>query len=228
MATDDEYKGCQLIILRPASAFPFMKLPAECRHMVYEAYFAAKGIIGNPVVIEGKRKGNGDVYAKAYANGEEYRVALLAASKTINAEAAPVFYHQGVKVESPAALISFLSLLDEESKSSLRRVEIQKYGKAARIATGLLAASCHRLERLHFEQEVTNNEPKKAAKMFMAEMQKPLELMGTAMVYNGILGHKRKVLDILSFGNDALQHKGESYEAMELLEFYAQMRDLIK
>ncbi|KAI9693585.1 MAG: hypothetical protein M1820_009151 [Bogoriella megaspora] len=38
MIPDGEYKGLHAIIIRPCNAFPLMKLPAEIRNMIYQAF----------------------------------------------------------------------------------------------------------------------------------------------------------------------------------------------
>lgn len=62
-----------------------MKLPAEVRKRIFSLYFASKGIEGEPATIDGKRKNElKDPYAKTYAEGSKYRVALLAVNKEVS------------------------------------------------------------------------------------------------------------------------------------------------
>lgn len=82
--TEGENEGQQVIVLKPARAFPFLKLEPVVRNCVYKFYFAAKGVVNGDVVFEGKRKGGTDIYAKAYAEGNKNRVAMLAVNKEVS------------------------------------------------------------------------------------------------------------------------------------------------
>lgn len=83
---DGDDKGLQVIVMKPAKAFEFLKLPAEARKIIYDLYFNAKGIAGEPIVLDGKRKTESkDPYAKSYASGSKCRVALLAVCKEVSA-----------------------------------------------------------------------------------------------------------------------------------------------
>ena len=71
--------------MKPAKAFEFLKLPVEARRRIYKFYFNAKGIAGEPIVLDGKRKNESkDPYSKSYASGNKNRVALLAVCKEVS------------------------------------------------------------------------------------------------------------------------------------------------
>ena len=76
-------EGQQVIILKPAKAFQFMKLNPEIRHRIFKFYFAAKGVTTRPISIDTKRKGTTDWYAKGYADGSKNRVGILAVNKEV-------------------------------------------------------------------------------------------------------------------------------------------------
>lgn len=62
-----------------------MKLPVEVRKRIYQYYFYHKGIAGEPITIDGKRKSESkDPFAKSYSGGSKFRVALLATNKEVS------------------------------------------------------------------------------------------------------------------------------------------------
>ena len=84
MITEGPDEGCQVIVVRPAKPFNLMGLTSEIRCMIFEYYFANKGIVGEPINLDGKRKGLlNDIYAKAYSNDSKNRVGLLAVNKEV-------------------------------------------------------------------------------------------------------------------------------------------------
>lgn len=82
MITEGPFEGYQAILLRPAKAFPYLKLPKEVRARIYGFYFAQKGVVGEAIVLDGKRA-NKDIYAKTYAESSKDRVGLLAVNKEV-------------------------------------------------------------------------------------------------------------------------------------------------
>lgn len=67
-----------------------MKLPKELRHRIYTYLFFTKGQGSQPIVIDGKRKVEPkDPYAKSFAQGSKYRVAILAVNKEVTILTAP-------------------------------------------------------------------------------------------------------------------------------------------
>ncbi|GAB1731135.1 hypothetical protein NU195Hw_g3575t1 [Hortaea werneckii] len=80
MLTEGPHEGHQAIIIRPAKAFEFLKLTKEIQARVYEYYFAQKGVVGETIVLDGKRA-NKEIYAKTFAEGSKTRVGLLAVNK---------------------------------------------------------------------------------------------------------------------------------------------------
>lgn len=84
MITEGPDEGCQIIVIRPAKPFNLMGLTSEIRCMIFEYYFANKGLVGEPINLDGKRKGLlNDIYAKAYSNDSKNRVGLLAVNKEV-------------------------------------------------------------------------------------------------------------------------------------------------
>ena len=62
-----------------------MKLPKEIRHRIYTLLFFTKGQGSQAIVIDGKRKYEPkDPYAKSFAEGSKFRVAILAVNKEAN------------------------------------------------------------------------------------------------------------------------------------------------
>lgn len=86
--TEGELAGLQGIIVRPAKAFLFMKVPKEVRLRIYNFYLAPQGVVNGPIVVDGKRTGNKELYAKTYADSSKDRVALLAVCKEVPSELA--------------------------------------------------------------------------------------------------------------------------------------------
>ena len=61
-----------------------MKLPKELRTRIYTYLFYTKGQGSQPIVIDGKRKFEPkDPYAKSFAQGSKFRVAILTANKEV-------------------------------------------------------------------------------------------------------------------------------------------------
>jgi hypothetical protein len=79
MFTEGEFEGQQAVIIKPAKAFPFERLPEEVRERIYKVYFAPGGVIGNDIVLEGRRSSR-DVYAKSYSEGSKNRVSQISPS----------------------------------------------------------------------------------------------------------------------------------------------------
>ncbi len=143
-----------------------MELPDEVRGPVYKIYFAVNGIIGKEIVLEGRRPDK-DIYAKSYAEGSQNRVALLAASKKIYEEAAPILYEHALKLESTTAVVDFMAQCKDSLKTKLKNVEIKTYVKTqSRIALHNLSNAVN-ITRLHIDTGVSSDgDPTKAAKAF--------------------------------------------------------------
>ena len=91
MLTEGEFEGHQAIVIRPAKPFEFMKLSAEVRNRIYNYYFGSKGVVGEGIVLDGKRSTTKDVYAKTYANSLKHRVGILTVSKEVRFQSDPSF-----------------------------------------------------------------------------------------------------------------------------------------
>ena len=92
--TEGPYAGQQAIIIRPAKAFRFLELEVEIRTRIYGYYFAQKGVMGDSIVIDGKRSNDTkDMYAKTYAEGSKFRVSLLAVNKEVRSPHAHLQLH---------------------------------------------------------------------------------------------------------------------------------------
>lgn len=199
--TEGEFEGNQAIILKPAKAFPFLRLPENIRQIVYKVYFAANGIIGKEIVLEGRRT-NKDIYAKSYSEGSKNRVALLAASNSIYDEAVPVLYNHALKLESTTAVVDFMAQCRASMKTRLQDVEIKNWVKTqSRIAMHNLSNAVN-IRRLHIDAGVSSDgDPVKAAKVFYTDASKFLEAV------SGKSGEKGAGVDVLSFGKQALTSK---------------------
>lgn len=204
MFTDGPYEGQQAILLRPAKAFPFLKLPKEARKRVYSFYFAPNGVVGNEIVVEGKRSSTKEMFAKSYADGLKNRVALLATNKEINQEATPLFYNQTIKLESTASLLEFLGQIESEVRPHLVNITLKAWVKTtARNAMRILADSPN-IKTFHIDSGVFNEgDPAKAAKIFFDDSRKFLESIGAKK------GDKEAGVDVIEFGPQALTLKGD-------------------
>ncbi|SMY24740.1 unnamed protein product [Zymoseptoria tritici ST99CH_1A5] len=197
------YAGQQAIVIRPSKPFEFLGLPDEARNRVYRFYFASAGSTTDRISLDGKRTSNREIYAKTYAGGSKYRVALLAVNKQINTEAHPLLYLHPLRLENTALTVDFLSELSKSTVSHLTSIEIKSWVKAsARNALHMLS-SATALTRLHFEAGVVTGEddPKKAANAFWKDGYKFLEAFGKER------GNKEAGIEVLSFGKGALQMK---------------------
>ena len=118
-----------------------MQLPKEARAKVYDYYFAPSRVTTNPIPLEGKRP-NKDIFAKLYSEGSTYRVALLAATKEVNEDAAQILYDHTMRFESTTTVLDFWGQLHQNVRAKVRRVSIKAYVKTtARNALHFLAES---------------------------------------------------------------------------------------
>lgn len=201
--TEGEYEGLQAILLRPAKAFAFLKLPDEVRNRIYKWYFAPKGVVGNDIVLEGKRPDK-SIYAKTYADGMKDRVALLATNKQIHDEAMPILYAHCIKLESTTTLLDFLSQSEDSVTERLTNLRMKSYIKTSSRNAMLNLAKATNLTRLHIESGVfSEGDPNKAAKGFHTEAGKFLEAIGAKK------GDRTAGVDVLSFGKQAFTFKDE-------------------
>lgn len=93
MLTEGPDEGCQVILIRPAKPFNFLGLPKNPRAIIFEYYFANKGIVGSAISLDGKRKGLvNDIYAKTYSSEFKNRVGLLSVNKEVSAPPASNSY----------------------------------------------------------------------------------------------------------------------------------------
>ena len=223
---DGPYEGQQAIILLPAKPFPFLKLSEEIRQLIYSFYFAQKGVVGEAIVMDGRRTSNKDIYAKTFSEGSKERVALLAVNKEvmcftesdisqlyvlimiaqIHADATQVLYTHTLKFESTATVLDFLSQSEVTIRPLLKSIYIKNWVKAsARNALHFLAEA-RSLTKLHIHQAVSaESDTAKAAKAFHADAGKFLQAVGG----------KAKAVDVLSFGKGAFIYKDEKKVAKQ-------------
>lgn len=216
--------------MQPAMAFPFEDLPPEVRTRIYKLYFAPKGVVGDPISVEGKRKGSGETFAKAYAGGSKFRVALLAVNKKIHKEAQEAFYATAIRLEGSAALLEFLGALSSPLRALLRNVEIKHYSKTASRTSMAFLAEAKNLERLYIENGVSSeSDVHKAARNFWADAHKLLEAVAGVLVQKPVPEgaqpfKKSDAVDILRFGENAFvskdkDKKAESWDDEDKQEF---------
>ncbi|CAK4030770.1 Hypothetical predicted protein [Lecanosticta acicola] len=212
---DGPYQGYQAIIIKPAQPFRFLELDKEIRARVYKEYFACKGIINEPIVLDGKRSTNKEAYAKSYADGNKNRVALLAVCKEIKSEATEILYTQTLKFDSTATLMDFLSSLETEQRARLQDIEIRNFNRATARNTLNLLAEATNLKRVHFDFGVsTETDPGKAAKAFHAETYKFFKVLGASKE-----GGPTAVVEILNFTKSAFAPKeGKNTWTEEMVE----------
>nr|OQO19616.1 hypothetical protein B0A51_14515 [Rachicladosporium sp. CCFEE 5018] len=175
VASDGVYEGAQVIILRPAKPFKLMQLPKELRLRIYNFYFAPKG---EAISVDTKRKGGGGiVYAKSYAEGSKFRIALLAISQEIHKEATSTFYSQPISVPDTTSVLEFLGSLPNYAKPMLRDLTIKSVQRNPRTAFSFLQEAKH-LRKLTLKSWYYHNEePTKAATVFWSEASKMLEAL---------------------------------------------------
>ena len=198
-----DYDGMQAIIIRPAKAFNFNGLPEEVRARIYRHYFAPNNVVGATIALEGKRKSNGEVYAKVYADGSKNRVALLAANREIYDKALPILYAHNLRFESTSTLMEFLSNI-KDVRPHITSVTIHPWVKTtSKTAMGILAES-PRISSLTIDSGVYNEgDPAKAAKQFYDHAYKFLEAVGAAK------GDPTAGVDVLEFGKQAFKYKDD-------------------
>ncbi|KAK4998943.1 hypothetical protein LTR66_001933 [Elasticomyces elasticus] len=193
MLTEGTYSGFQAVIIRPAKAFPFMKLSEEVRVRIYKIILAPKT---GTIVLDCVNSARKAVTAKIYANGDKHRLAILGVSKEIRKAAFPIVYSNCFSFESTSTLLNWLSQVGKDVRSSLVNINVKLYVKSSAHTALHFLAECDKLDRLHFEQGVgVDKTPAKAVKDFYADAYRFLEAMGTAK------GDKAAGMKILSFGN---------------------------
>ncbi|KAF2772015.1 hypothetical protein EJ03DRAFT_348828 [Teratosphaeria nubilosa] len=221
--TTGEYEGNQAIMIRPARPFPFMKLPKELRARIYNFYFAQKGVVGDTILLDGKRS-NKDVYAKTYAEGHKNRVGLLAVSKEISTEATPRLYTLPLRLDSTGTLLDFLSQLPTPVRTRLQNLTIKTFIKTSSRNAMHFLAEARNLQRFHIESGVFGDaDPAKAAKQFYAEAYKFLEAVGS------VQGRKDAGVDVLGFGPMALTYKDAKKEVKPWAEaMVSEFREILR
>ncbi|EMC95367.1 hypothetical protein BAUCODRAFT_149354 [Baudoinia panamericana UAMH 10762] len=234
---EGEFVGHQAIIIRPAKPFDFLKLPKELRARIYGFYFAAKGVVGAPIVLDGKRTDTKEVYAKHYAEGSKSRVGLLAVNKEAGINSAPsclfimepstIFYAHTLRLESTSALLEFLMQAPSEIKPLLKSIEVKTFSKSsARNAFFSLAADAKNITKLRFEQGVyAGTDPAAAVKSFYADTYKFLTSIGQ------VKGAKDAGVDILEFGKQAFTDKvkeGKAWSKEDREQFIAKLREKLR
>ncbi|OQO00351.1 hypothetical protein B0A48_13698 [Cryoendolithus antarcticus] len=177
VANDGVYEGAQVIVLRPAKPFKLMQLPEELRQRIYNFYFAPKG---EAISVDTKRKGGGGVvYAKSYAEGSKFRIALLAISQEVHKEATSTFYSQPISVPDTTSVLEFLGSLPNYAKPMLRDLTIKSVQRNPRTAFSFLQEAKY-LRKLTLKSWYYHNEePTKAATVFWSEASKMLEALAT-------------------------------------------------
>ncbi|KAI7066055.1 hypothetical protein KC339_g15622 [Hortaea werneckii] len=219
MLTEGPHEGHQAIIIRPAKAFEFLKLTKEIQARVYEYYFAQRGVVGETIVLDGKRA-NKEIYAKTFAEGSKTRVGLLAVNKEVYTDALPIFYAHTLKFESTTTLLDFLSQIPTSIRPRLHSLEIKSYIKTTSRNAMHFLAEAQNLTRLRIESGVYCGsepaDPVKAARAFYADAYKFLEAIAAASAFkaagekgNDEGGKKDAGVDLLEFGRLALVCKDE-------------------
>ncbi|KAK5736116.1 hypothetical protein LTR17_007638 [Elasticomyces elasticus] len=201
--TEGPYEGFQAILLRPAKAFPFLKLPKELRLRIYGFYFAQKGVVSEGIVLDGKRA-NKEAFAKTYAESMKNRVGVLAVNKEIHEEAIPIFYAHQLRFESTTTLLDFLSQIPQSVRPLLKNVYIKSWIKTTARNTMHCLSDSPNITKLHIDAGIhAEGDPIKAAKNFWGDAYKFLEAIGSAK------GDKVAGVDVLEFGKNAFQFKDD-------------------
>ncbi|KAM3419858.1 hypothetical protein BST61_g3187 [Cercospora zeina] len=206
MLTEGPDEGCQVILLRPAKPFDFVKLEPEIRTRIYRFYFANRGVVDDPIQLDGKRKGLfNDMYAKSYSNDSKDRVGLLAVSKEIHQEAIQIFSAIPLRLDGTSSVMDFLSQVGASVRQRIVSITVKNYQKSTVRTAFNVLAECKNLQRLRFDAGVFGEgDPQKAAKALFGDAHKFLQAMGTAK------GRKDAGVDILSFGKQALTLKADT------------------
>ena len=203
MFTEGEFEGYQAVLVRPAKAFPFLKLPDVVRNRIYKLYLAPKGIENAEIVLEGRRP-NKEVFAKMYADGSKNRVALLATTKQITNEALPILYNHTLKFESTATFEDFISTMPDAMRPLVTKVVFNAWVKTQSRNAMHNLARFPNLTHLHINSGVfAEGDPTKAAKHFYGEAYKFLEAVGARK------SDKQGGMNVISFGKQAFTYKDD-------------------
>lgn len=203
-----------------------MKLPEIVRNTVYRMYFAPRGLteLTQPIVLDGKRTFDKAPYSKSFCDGSKDRVALLAVSKGIAAEASSLLYAHPLRFESTIVLGDFL-IEYRDTRDKILNVEVRNFKKGARGALTMLAESPD-LARLRLEAGVSADpDPRKAAKAFYLEASQLLSAIGKKKQ------DKDAGVDMIEFARGALTTKGDkpkNYTPEAIVEFIECLKKLCK
>lgn len=216
-------------MIETSQPLEILKFTAEIREKIYEAYFACKGVYNDPIPLESKRKGSGDLWSKAYADGSKHRVALLAVNKQVHREALPVLYAKAIRVAETTSLLNFLGVLPEPLSHRLRQIKIVQY-KSANTKTAMnFLGRAKNIVRLEIENGVaTAAEPAKAAEAFYAEIRVLVDAITATLKERTSTATKLDALKVIELGKDALAFKDKDYTKEEREEFFETLRAKVK
>lgn len=192
-------------------------------------YFACKGVVDDPIPLEGKRKGTGDLYAKSYAEGSKYRVALLAVNKQIHSEALPLLYAKAIRVAEPSSLLNFLGMLPQTLSEGLRHIKIAQY-KSANTKTAMnFLGRAKNITHLEIENGVaTAAEPAKAAEAFYSDIRVLVDAITSTLKERSTTATKLDALKVIELGRGALSVKETDYTETQREEFFETLRAKVK
>lgn len=203
-----------------------MQLPKEARKRTYDIYFAARGVVNNPIIVEARRKGKDtkELYAKNYADGSKNRVALLAANKEIYEEAIQVFYANTITFESTTTLTDFLCQLEPTLRARLTNIAVNAWVKTTSHNAMVLLAEARNMRSLHIDSGImTDDDVAKAVKYFWGNIIKFVEAVNAAK------GNKAAGIDIIKFGPKAFNYKDDKGTVKPWSnEMVAELKDMLK
>ncbi|KAJ4359367.1 hypothetical protein N0V95_002197 [Ascochyta clinopodiicola] len=214
-------------LLPKRKIFPFLKLPAEIRNMIYAYALTDPSGINFVAIHRNKRRCVERVSQKALSSVSHFRSpyqssrindriddtndlpktlvpSLLAVSKQIHQEGADILYSNELVFADSVALYAFMINLGPGSASHLRLIRLNGWGrgrtsKAYNNACFAVLVSATNLEKLHINTSMGwYRQPKGAAQLFYRNAFPWLEAVGTAK------GKYDAALDILDVTGEAL------------------------
>ena len=211
--TEGKYAGYSAILIKPASAFPYMKLPMEIRDRIQKMLLLPQ----EPLQIKAK-SGSGTRQAVTAANySAKNRLALLRVNKQIRQETFRLVYGDiQFSADTTTTFTKFLICIGSEARSALTNVSITNYMKKDIHMLFILLPDCKHLGRLHLNNFHTAGNPGKVARAFLLDA-------GSWISARVSLVGKDKALKPLHFAPRALSNGAKAFTEKEIADFYEEL-----